>query len=68
MNGRFSTSNGAADAASIRVCRSGSKDPRRQAAVAEIEELYLKELMDLDDDQEGLKAFMEMREPVWQNE
>ena len=38
-----------------------------QAAVDEMEHLYLEELMVLEDTQEGLKAFMEKREPVWQN-
>ncbi len=38
-----------------------------QAAVAETERLYPEELMALEDPQEGLNAFMEKREPVWQN-
>ncbi len=38
-----------------------------QTAVAEIEELYFKELMTLDDPHEGLNAFVEKREPVWKN-
>jgi cyclohexa-1,5-dienecarbonyl-CoA hydratase len=38
-----------------------------QTAVTEIEELYMKELMALEDAQEGLSAFMEKRDPVWQN-
>ncbi len=38
-----------------------------QAAVEEMEKLYLEELMALADTQEGLNAFMEKREPVWQN-
>jgi cyclohexa-1,5-dienecarbonyl-CoA hydratase len=38
-----------------------------QAAVEEMEKLYTEELMTLEDTQEGLNAFMEKREPVWQN-
>jgi len=38
-----------------------------QSAVAEIEELYFEELMTLDDPHEGLNAFVEKREPIWQN-
>lgn len=38
-----------------------------QSAREETEEIYLKELMALEDAQEGLKAFMDKREPVWQN-
>jgi len=38
-----------------------------QAAVEEMEKLYMEELMTLEDTQEGLNAFMEKREPVWQN-
>ncbi len=38
-----------------------------QTAVADIEELYMKELMTLEDTQEGLNAFMEKRSPVWRN-
>jgi cyclohexa-1,5-dienecarbonyl-CoA hydratase len=33
-----------------------------------IEEIYLKQLMKTADAQEGLKAFMEKRKPVWKNE
>ncbi|MFQ5944281.1 MAG: enoyl-CoA hydratase/isomerase family protein [Anaerolineales bacterium] len=38
-----------------------------QSAVEEMEMLYLDELMELDDTQEGLNAFIEKREPVWKN-
>jgi cyclohexa-1,5-dienecarbonyl-CoA hydratase len=38
-----------------------------QTALAEIEKIYFEELMALEDPQEGLDAFMEKREPVWQN-
>ncbi len=39
----------------------------RQAAVEEMERLYLDELMALQDTQEGLDALIEKRKPVWQN-
>jgi len=32
-----------------------------------MERLYLEELMALEDTQQGLDAFIEKREPVWQN-
>ncbi len=38
-----------------------------QAGIEEMEKLYLEKLMALEDTQEGLNAFMEKREPVWQN-
>jgi len=38
-----------------------------KSTMKEINEIYLKELMALEDAQEGLEAFMEKREPVWQN-
>ncbi len=38
-----------------------------QATVEEMERLYLDELMALKDTREGLNAFMEKREPIWQN-
>jgi cyclohexa-1,5-dienecarbonyl-CoA hydratase len=38
-----------------------------QSSIADIEELYLKELMALEDAQEGLQAFIEKRDPVWKN-
>jgi cyclohexa-1,5-dienecarbonyl-CoA hydratase len=31
------------------------------------EQLYLRELMKTEDAQEGLKAFLEKRKPVWKN-
>ncbi len=36
-----------------------------QEALAEIERLYMDELMKLEDAQEGLKAFLEKRKPQW---
>jgi cyclohexa-1,5-dienecarbonyl-CoA hydratase len=38
-----------------------------QAAVEDMEKLYMEELMALEDTEEGLNAFMEKREPVWQD-
>jgi len=36
-----------------------------ESALAEIEELYLRDLMSTADAREGLQAFMEKRQPVW---
>jgi cyclohexa-1,5-dienecarbonyl-CoA hydratase len=36
-------------------------------ALAEVENLYLHELMKTEDANEGIKAFMEKRKPVWRN-
>ncbi len=59
----------ALSAAAARVNKKGYLIGMRdwQAAVGEMERLYLEELMALQDAQEGLNAFMEKREPVWQN-
>lgn len=59
----------ALSAAATRVNKKGYLMGTRgwQAAVDEMENLYLEELMVLEDTQEGLNAFMEKREPVWQN-
>jgi len=45
----------------------GRKIRDRQAAVEEMERLYLDELMALEDTEEGLNAFMDKREPAWHN-
>ncbi len=58
---------GAAHAASIQNGAAGRMIRGRQTAVQEIEELYPEELIALEDTREGLSAFMEKREPVWQN-
>lgn len=39
-----------------------------EKAVKQIEDLYLKKLMKTADANEGLKAFLEKRKPVWKNE
>ena len=59
----------ALSAAATRVNKQGYLIGMRgwQAALEEMEKLYLEELMPLKDTQEGLNAFMEKREPVWQN-
>lgn len=46
---------------------SGLMDPMEPALQA-IEEIYLKELMNTADAQEGLKAFLDKRKPQWRNE
>jgi cyclohexa-1,5-dienecarbonyl-CoA hydratase len=37
------------------------------AALSELENIYLHELMKSADANEGVKAFMEKRKPVWRN-
>jgi cyclohexa-1,5-dienecarbonyl-CoA hydratase len=39
-----------------------------EASLRPIEEIYLNKLMKTHDAQEGLKAFLEKRKPVWNNE
>ena len=39
-----------------------------EASLRIIEEIYLNELMNTADAQEGLKAFLEKRTPQWKNE
>ena len=38
-----------------------------EAALKEIEDIYLHELMKTSDAEEGINAFMEKRKPVWRN-
>jgi enoyl-CoA hydratase/carnithine racemase len=59
----------ALSAAATRINKQGYLMGMRgwQAGLEEMEKLYLEELMALVDTQEGLNAFMEKREPVWQN-
>lgn len=38
-----------------------------QEAIKSVEDLYLNELMNTDDANEGLQAFLEKREPIWKN-
>ena len=35
--------------------------------LAEVEELYLNELMESEDANEGINSFLEKRKPVWKN-
>jgi cyclohexa-1,5-dienecarbonyl-CoA hydratase len=37
------------------------------SALAEVENIYLRELMKTEDAREGIKAFMQKRKPVWRN-
>ncbi len=47
----------------FRIAQSADFDER----LAEVERLYLEELMKTDDANEGLKAFIEKRRPIWSN-
>lgn len=47
----------------FRIAQSADFDDR----LAQVERLYLEELMKTDDANEGLKAFLEKRKPVWSN-
>jgi len=38
-----------------------------ETALKEVENMYLHELMKSEDANEGIKAFMEKRKPVWRN-
>ncbi|HEX8456195.1 MAG TPA: enoyl-CoA hydratase-related protein [Pyrinomonadaceae bacterium] len=44
-----------------------SRGERLEDALARVESLYLNELMKTEDANEGIKAFMEKRKPVWRN-
>ena len=44
-----------------------SRAERLEDALARVESLYLNELMKTEDANEGIKAFMEKRKPVWRN-
>ena len=37
------------------------------AALHEVEQIYLKDMMATEDATEGLNAFMEKRKPIWKN-
>ena len=50
----------------VRAARAGWAD-RFRTSLAEVERLYLDELMATDDAVEGLQAFLEKRKPVWRN-
>ncbi len=51
----------------LKAVKSGLRDPLEPSLQA-IEDVYLKELLKAADAQEGLKAFLEKRKPVWRNE
>jgi cyclohexa-1,5-dienecarbonyl-CoA hydratase len=51
----------------VRAVRAGF-DRRFRGDLAEIERLYLDDLMSTADANEGLEAFLEKREPAWKNE
>jgi len=36
-------------------------------AIKKSQDIYLNQLMDLEDSQEGLRAVLEKRKPVWKN-
>ncbi|HEV2799692.1 MAG TPA: enoyl-CoA hydratase-related protein [Pyrinomonadaceae bacterium] len=44
-----------------------SREERLEDALARVESFYLNELMKTEDANEGIKAFMEKRKPVWRN-
>lgn len=58
---------------SLAVLRMTRRELRRgvqgdfETMLKDAEELYLKELMKMDDPQEGIRAFIEKRKPVWHN-
>jgi cyclohexa-1,5-dienecarbonyl-CoA hydratase len=39
-----------------------------ESSIRMVEEIYLNELMALEDPKEGIRAFMEKRKPVWKNQ
>ncbi|MBA3246764.1 MAG: enoyl-CoA hydratase/isomerase family protein [Pyrinomonadaceae bacterium] len=43
------------------------RGPSLTETLAEVEKLYLDELMKLEDAHEGIRAFMEKRKPIWRN-
>jgi cyclohexa-1,5-dienecarbonyl-CoA hydratase len=50
----------------LKAVKSGLRDPL-EPSLQIIEDIYLKELLQTADAQEGLKAFLEKRKPQWQN-
>ena len=57
-------------AAALRCALDAARAPMRRSVrerLAEVERLYLERLMATHDANEGLAAFLEKREPVWQH-
>ena len=58
-------------ASSLRIAVSAARHDyvaRVRGKLKDVEELYLNQLMKTNDPVEGLKAFIEKREPVWDND
>jgi cyclohexa-1,5-dienecarbonyl-CoA hydratase len=51
--------------ASVRLA--GADHKTRQEALEQVNQLYITQLMQTHDAQEGLKAFLEKRKPDWKN-
>jgi len=63
--GKFSGLSGLVMALTKKAFNVGLMDPADQGLLA-IEKIYLQEMMKTHDAEEGLKAFLEKRKPVWQ--
>ena len=63
--GKFSGLSGLVLALTKKAFNAGLMDPADQGLLA-IEKIYLQEVMKTQDAEEGLKAFLEKRKPVWQ--
>jgi cyclohexa-1,5-dienecarbonyl-CoA hydratase len=62
--GKFSSLSGLVVSLTKKAFNAGLMDPAAQG-LKEIEKVYLQELMKTKDAEEGLKAFLEKRKPVW---
>lgn len=62
--GKFSSLSGLVLALTKKAFNAGLMDPSAQG-LKEIEKIYLQELMKTKDAEEGLRAFLEKRKPVW---
>jgi cyclohexa-1,5-dienecarbonyl-CoA hydratase len=65
--GKFLPMSGLVLALSKKAFNAGLMDPREQSLQA-IETIYLRELMKTRDAEEGLKAFLEKRKPIWKEQ